>query len=597
MPPDDSNDPGLTEPTQPAADSTAATVTNAASQDSEFTLVPPVGLVGTTLAGRYYVESELGQGGIGAVYLARDRKLLDKKVVVKVLLEKTLQNEWATRKFQHEKEALARVDHPGIVSVLDDGTLANGEPYLVMQYVEGETLRSIMRTEGADLDRSARLIEQIGQALSAAHADGIVHRDLKPENIMIQPLPGSREQAKVIDFGIARVRDSQLAPSTAIAATAGTIAYMSPEQLRAEKVGATSDVYALGIIAYELVAGRRPFNPESVYQLLDMQREGVRVKPKDLRPALPEAAQAVILKALAFDLADRYQSAADFGNDFEAAISGVGMPRGLVDPESPTKTLPTQPAMPTLPAPPVRVTDLPGSPSWLDVPVTLKPKPPIALIAIVALLLVGVIAVGLWWALRSKSTTMPPKADQTTDAGPKLELNYWLSVQKMRDGKEYQVPFESSGQEIFENGWKFRFNAASPQSGYLYLLNEGPDAAGKTSYNLLFPMPSLNSGTAQLAVGQPMQTGWYVFDDHQGTERFWIVWSPQPVPELEAVKGVANPTDRGTITDPKQEAGVRDLLGRSGSTKPEVSKDTAKKQTNVRSKGDVLVNLIELEHH
>lgn len=595
MPPEDPSDPATTEPTQPAADPTAATVTDAVAADSQLTVVPPVGLVGSTLAGRYYVERELGQGGIGAVYLARDRKLLDKKVVVKVLLEKTLQNEWATRKFQHEKEALVRVDHPGIVSVLDDGTLTNGEPYLVMQYVEGETLRSIMRTEGADLDQTARLIEQVGQALSAAHAEGIVHRDLKPENIMIQPLPGAREQAKVIDFGIAKVRDSQLAPSTAIAATAGTIAYMSPEQLRAERVTATSDVYALGIIAYELVTGRRPFNPESVYQLLEMQREGVRVKPKDLRPALPETAQRVILKALAFELSDRYQSAAEFGHDFAAAITGSGTPRGLVDRESPTKTIPTQPAMPTSPAPTAIDTD--ADRSWTGVPVPPKPKPPIALIAIVSLLLVGIIAVGAWWAFKANPPAAQPTTDPTAVTAPPLAMNYWLTVQKMREGKEYQAPFESSGQEIFENGWKFRFNAASPQAGYLYLLNEGPDATGKNTYNLLFPMPSLNNGTPQLAVNQTMQTGWYFFDEQQGTERFWIVWSPQPVPELEAVKGVVNPTDRGTITDPKQEAAVREFLAKNSAKKPDITKDSAKKQTSLKGPGNVLVNLIELEHH
>jgi hypothetical protein len=166
----------------------------------------------------------------------------------------------------------------------------------------------------------------------------------------------------------------------------------------------------------------------------------------------------------------------------------------------------------------------------------------------------------------------------------------------MRNGKPYQEPFESSGQEIFENGWKFRFNAASQQSGYLYLLNEGPDSQGGTSYNLLYPTPSANNGSAQLSANQQMQTGWYVFDDNQGTEKFWIVWSSQPVKELEAIKGVVNPQDKGTIKDKSQSDAVRDLLTKNSSTKPEVVKDTAKKQTSVKGKGDLLVNLVELEH-
>jgi serine/threonine-protein kinase len=121
--------------------------------------------------------------------------------------------------------------------------LPDGKPYIVMQYAEGATLRSIMGSEGTDLDRTARLMEQIGHALSAAHDKAILHRDLKPENIMIQKLAGDREQIKIIDFGIAKVRDSQVAPSTALAATVGTVAYMSPEQLRAEPLTTSSDVY------------------------------------------------------------------------------------------------------------------------------------------------------------------------------------------------------------------------------------------------------------------------------------------------------------------------------------------------------------------
>ena len=351
MPPENDRDdstrpsPDALAPTVPAqqsikTDQTAPTIVESTvPQLNMETLPPPEKMIGLTLDGRYFVESELGHGGIDAVYLARDRKLVDKPVVIKVLLEKSLQSDWAVRKFDQEKEALARVDHPGIIGILDTGELPDGKPYIVMQYVDGVTLRSIMRPEGANLYRAAPLMEQIGHALSAAHEEGVFHRDLKPENIMIQMLAGNREQVKIIDFGIAKIRDSQVAPSNVVGATASTIAYMSPEQLRAEKVTAPSDVYALGVIAYELVTGRRPFNPETLFQLLEMQREDVRVKPKDLRPALSEAAQTVILRALAFDRNDRYQTAAEFGEDFAKAVNtSIEAGRGLVDREAPTKT-------------------------------------------------------------------------------------------------------------------------------------------------------------------------------------------------------------------------------------------------------------------
>ncbi|HEX8652145.1 MAG TPA: serine/threonine-protein kinase [Pyrinomonadaceae bacterium] len=512
-------------------------------------LPPPAKLVGLTLEHRYFIEKELGHGGIGCVYLARDAKLVNKPVVVKVLLEKTLQNEWALRKFEHEKEALARVDHPGIIGILDTGELPDGKPYLVMQYVEGITLRSVLKPEGVALDYTAQLIEQIGHALGAAHEEGILHRDLKPENIMIQRLAGGREQVKIIDFGIAKVRDSQVAPSTLAAATAGTIVYMSPEQLQGEKVTVASDVYALGVIAYEMVAGRRPFNPETGFQLPEMQREGVHVKPKDLRPALPESAQAVILKALAFNKQDRYQSAAAFGEEFARAIKGEAE-TPLLDAhlESRTKTSPAHPV--------VEKAQKPGLSRVL-------------IAAATALLLISLAGLGLWWMLKSSSDTPKPSNSSASSsspppatASPQRTLNYWLTVQKMRDGKPYQEQFDSSGQEIFENGWKFRFNASSPQTGHLYLLNEGPAEGGLTTYNLLFPTPSFNNGSPQLSADQRMQTGWYVFDEHQGTEKFWIVWAAQPVAELEAVKGVVNPQDKGEIGDQQQRDAIRDLLAK-----------------------------------
>jgi hypothetical protein len=139
-------------------------------------------------------------------------------------------------------------------------------------------------------------------------------------------------------------------------------------------------------------------------------------------------------------------------------------------------------------------------------------------------------------------------------------------------------------------------NFASPDTGNLYLLNEGPAADGTTTLTLLFPNPFTNSGSSQLARGKQMQTGWMLFDRNQGTERFWLVWSESAVPELEAVKGVVNPTDQGTIKDPNQADAVRKFLS---ATRPNVDlqKDTVRKQTQVKATGNVAVHRIELEHH
>ena len=178
------------------------------------------------------------------------------------------------------------------------GQLPDERPYIVMQYVDGETLRSQIPAEGMNLNRAASILRQVGAALEHVHEKGIFHRDLKPENIVIKH---DTDSVVLLDFGIAKVKNSDIAPSTAHGASVGTLLYMSPEQLRGEEVTAASDIYSMSLIAYELVTGRRPFNPTSASQLLEMQRAGVRIKPIHLRENLPAKTQAIILRALSFD--------------------------------------------------------------------------------------------------------------------------------------------------------------------------------------------------------------------------------------------------------------------------------------------------------
>src|SRR5438105_706082 len=152
---------------------------------------------------------------------------------------------------------------------------------------------------------------------------GIVYlaRDLKPENIMLQSLGRGEEQVKIIDFGIAKLKDSTVAPSTMTGATAGTVSYMAPEQLSGRPTSAATDIFAMGAITYELVTGRKPFNPETGFELLEMQRQGVRVKPRDLRPSLCEAASSLILRSLSFEAQQRFTSARELGDSLARALS------------------------------------------------------------------------------------------------------------------------------------------------------------------------------------------------------------------------------------------------------------------------------------
>ncbi|MGH9840430.1 MAG: hypothetical protein ACREEM_16760, partial [Blastocatellia bacterium] len=221
------------------------------------------------------------------------------------------------------------------------------------------------------------------------------------------------------------------------------------------------------------------------------------------------------------------------------------------------------------------------------------PKPVRSRTPLVAALFVTLLAAGslIWsWPRAKPAPTSPPPP------APERQLAYLLTVQRVRDGRPFREPFIATGRELFEDGWKFRFNFSSPQSGQVYLLNEGPTAPGAIGYQFLFPIPTINNGSAELAANQPLQTGWYDVGKHQGTERLLLIWASQPIAELEAIKTVANEEEKGLINDPAKLDTVRELLGRYAQSKPESETDKARRQTTLRGRGEVFVHTIELEH-
>jgi len=276
---------------------------------------------GQLLKGRYRIQKELGRGGFGVVYLAEDTQLLSKLVVVKILTLDAADDAWILKKFNQEMEALSRINHPGVIGSLDAGQTAEGKPFLVMQYVEGGSLRAEIREGGIEIARAAGIVRQTGQALSAAHDKGIWHRDIKPENILLQRAAEGEEYAKLIDFGIASGADSQFEASGMKTKVAGSFSYMAPEQFQAKAV-AQSDVYSLGVVAYELITGKKPFPDASVYDLIMNQQKGPAARPCQLRPDLPAQAEQVILKALAYEPENRYLRPREFGDELHRACTG-----------------------------------------------------------------------------------------------------------------------------------------------------------------------------------------------------------------------------------------------------------------------------------
>ncbi|HKF00071.1 MAG TPA: Stk1 family PASTA domain-containing Ser/Thr kinase [Actinomycetes bacterium] len=267
------------------------------------------------LAGRYEVGRLLGAGGMAEVYEGRDR-LLARRVAIKVLLPQYSRDPAFLTRFKREAQSAASLAHPNIVGVYDTGVQA-GTNFIVMEYIEGRTLRDIIRTEGPLLpERAAEVAADVCSALSAAHARGIIHRDIKPANIMIS----SDRQVKVMDFGIARAVSSESITQTA--AVVGTAQYISPEQAQAAGVDARTDLYSLGVCLFEMLSGRVPFTGNTPVAIA---YQHVRDNPPPLRqlnPDVPASLEAVVLKAMAKNPDNRYQSSAEMREDLERARTG-----------------------------------------------------------------------------------------------------------------------------------------------------------------------------------------------------------------------------------------------------------------------------------
>lgn len=298
-------------------------------------------LLGQTLAGKYRIDERLSEGGMGTVYKGT-HVLMDKTVAVKVLRPSLAADEKIVARFSREARAASKISHPHALSVTDFGEDQNGTVFLVMEYLDGRTLKDIIRSEGPmPLDRVVEIVKQVGGALDAAHAQGVVHRDLKSDNIMLLSTMNA-DYAQVLDFGIAKIkeREGEYNPGlTAPDLVIGTPQYMSPEQCsQAPDIDAHSDIYSLGIIIYEMLVGHVPFTGESptAIMLKHLQQPAPSVLTE--RSDLPPAVGKVVARALEKLPQDRYASASELVDDLTIA---AGMQPAVVRPDSKPLVIPT----------------------------------------------------------------------------------------------------------------------------------------------------------------------------------------------------------------------------------------------------------------
>ncbi len=332
------------------------------------------------LADRYELTEKLGAGGMAEVRLGRDR-VLGRTIAVKTLLSQFASDPSFIARFRREAQSAASLNHPQIVGVYDTGS-HDGTHYIVMEFIEGKTLRDVIREEGPLLpERAAEIAADVCAALEFAHQHGIVHRDVKPANIMLTKQGG----VKVTDFGIARAMTGDTVTQTA--AVLGTAQYFSPEQAQAAPVDARSDIYSLGVVLYEMLTRQVPFTGSSPVAIAYKHVKEDPIPPSRLNPDVPPPFEAIVMKALAKNPGNRYQSAQEMRADLQRALHG--------------KPVSAEPVM----MPPIEatgvVTGVPDETVMIQRPVTggpppVEPKRRRLGVVLLALIILGIVGVLIW---------------------------------------------------------------------------------------------------------------------------------------------------------------------------------------------------------
>ncbi|HET6863106.1 MAG TPA: serine/threonine-protein kinase [Pyrinomonadaceae bacterium] len=542
--------------------------------------------------GSYLIQKKLGAGGMGEVYLARDQRL-DRTVALKILPVSVANDKRRMQRFRQEARVASSLNQPNILTIYEFGEI-DSLSFIATEFVDGKTLRDYLRGKRLKLSEILDISIQIMAALDAAHEAKIVHRDMKPENVMLR----RRDHVvKVLDFGLAKLTETRGGTATreetdAEAATEfksmpgslmGTINYMSPEQAQAHVVDERTDLWSVGVMIYEMVAGVMPFkgatSAHTVVQILEKEPSPLT----QLDATLPAELQRIVSKAMSKSFDERYQTAKDMMIDLRLlrkqldATSEIN--RSAIPPMVSRATAAERPAI-TNGAVAVTSRTRRFSPAFIVVP----------LIAVV-------IGLAAFFLLLNRTRPQPQLS-----APPVTErtLTYSITVQKYRNNQPFEQPFQVAREMLFEPGYQLRLNIDSQQSGFLYVINEGPHEKDKApEFVLLFPSPKSNRGSALVGENLKIQIpekSWFSLDNDRGTERVWLVFAPAAIKELEPARDYANDKTRGLITDAGLRDSIKAFLDSHSLSKPMIEQSDSRKETIVSAHGELLVYAIELEH-
>lgn len=587
---------------------------------------------GKILDNRYLVREEIGSGGFGAVYLAEDTRFSGKNRVAIKRIAQT--GDFTAKAFHNEANLLYNLSHPNLPKVTNCFQEEESN-FIVMDFIAGEDLmQKLKKGTRFTVEEVLNIADRVLDALEYLHSFLIYHRDIKPHNIKID----EAGEIFLLDFGTAKGQlDEETVPITDQSITGYTPFYAPLEQvLRVDansylllqsidtphlekflqyKTDARSDIYSLGATIYHLLTGYSPEKATVTIRthLLWSGKPDSLPDSRTLNPEISERLSEIIKKCLQIEPENRFQTATELRAAFKNLRIADSKYEARTEISAPAHILETQISQPQAnfdlsknsPVEQPSVSQI-ASPE-INFINSAPPKSTGKFIAVIggALILFAVLAsFGGWLAWKKMNPALVSEPANTEKQNEKIvqpiaeksmALSYSLLVQKMRDGKKFQEPFESSGQEIFENGYQFQMNFTPPEAGYLYAFAEGLNDKGEKILTIVFPTPLKNKGGADISANQKYETGWNEFGGKAGTENFWIIWTKEKSEIAEAARADSF-KNAGKITDDDLKNKLKNYLEKNRNDKAKPLKDVDKKLTKVDFEGDSIVYLIQLEH-
>ncbi len=540
-------------------------------------------LIGTILDGLYLIETLIGQGGMGDVYRAK-HTLLNRLVAIKLISKELSQDPTYKKLFLREGKAASLIEHPNAVALYDLRESEDKMMYLVMEYIEGQTLKDeLIKKEKISVLETCKLLTPIISALAEAHKKGVIHRDIKPGNIMISKT-ADKTVVKLLDLGIAKI--SQKSSNEELSTftnnqVLGTPYYMSPEQWKSpSNIDARADIYSLGVIFYELVAGQKPFTGPSLETLAYQHAVETPKFLHEFLPTVPIEFSQLVAKMMAKERSDRPASCEELNNLLERVIKNCNL-----------LNLPTNKQELVLTANPSA-----------DNPVTLKEsigkarKPKLILISstIIAILFGSLFI--KFWSVSNKSILQTPELTPILLTSNKVSYN--LELQEFREGKHQKPTLVVGEKVILHDKDQVRFNIEVEQAGYIYLLNESPKLLAEKlpRYTILFPILKENNylEIKQVAKFPKESEPSIEIGGSKGIEKFWLIYSKQQLSEFESLRLLPSEKNLGVIEDHNQAKFIERILAKYLVTKIEENKLT--KQMQALSSEKIIILVIELEY-